>query len=224
MMSDPADYLLSTLQGLPDAQRVALERQLVAIARRSALGDLTADVGHDLANPLFGILGLVELMLLDVEPGSPNEERLRLIAQTGLELKESLRALLDFSRRPADGESSALDDAARAAVGLTQHGHAKELDVAVRLPPEPVVVGCGPGALVQAALHLVAAARAAAGAAGSVAVDVAQEGTHGVLRVSPASEGGLGVVAAGRIAADHGGSLERDGAALTLRLPLWVAS
>jgi signal transduction histidine kinase len=218
-MSDPPTVLLTFLLTLPDEQRTALERELLPLARSAALGDLTGDIGHDLANPLFAVLGLVELLLLDAEPTSPAAERLRLVEQTALELKTGLRSLLDFAR-PAEGqESASLDDAARAAIALVRHGHAKQLQVTAAYPAEPVVVRCPAGALAQAALHLVAAARASAGNAGSVEVEVTADG---VLRVRPADAGGIGIVAAGRIAADHGGSLEQDGDSLTLQLPLWV--
>jgi hypothetical protein len=36
--------------------------------------------------------------------------------------------------------------------------------------------------------------------------------------------GTLGIVAARRIAIDHGGTLEQSGDGLLLRLPVWVAS
>jgi signal transduction histidine kinase len=220
-MSDRPEYLLSTLLALPDEQRAALERELLPLARSAALGALAADIGHDLANPLFAVLGLVDLLLGDAVPGSPEEERLRLAEQAALQLKEELRALLDYARPPEDRESAALDEAARAATALVRRGCAKELKISATYPGRPVVVRCPPGALVQAALHLVSAARASAGDSGSIEVEVTADG---VLRVSPAAPGGLGVVAAGRIAADHGGSLEQDGDALALRLPLWVAS
>jgi signal transduction histidine kinase len=217
-MPDTATYLLTLLLALPDEERAALERELLPLARSAALGELTADIGHDLANPLFAVLGLVELLLLDAVPASPAAERLQLVQQTALELKAGLRALLDFARAPEGQESASLDDAARAATALVRHGHAKALQVTTTYPAEPVVVSCPAGALAQAALHLVAAARASAGDAGSIEVEVAADG---ILRVRPAATGGVGVVAAGRIAADHGGSLEQDGDALALRLPLW---
>jgi len=220
-MPEQPQYPFSTLPGLPDGQRVALERALVPAARSAALGELAADVGHDMANPLFAVIGLVDLLLVDTTLSPPVEERLQLVKQTALELKDSLRALLDFAR-PAEGdESASLDDAVRAAVALVRHGHAKELTVAAGYPAGSVVVRCPAGALAQAALHLVAAGRAAAGDAGSIEVDVTEDGA---LRVRPAAADGLGVLAAGRIAADSGGSLTREGDALTLRLPLWVAS
>jgi two-component system, sporulation sensor kinase E len=221
-MPDSTDYLSSTLLALPDEERAALERSLVGTARAAALGELTADIGHDLANPLFAVIGLVELLLMDAVPGSPAHERLLLIRRTGLELKDGLRAVLDFAR-PADGAPpAALDAAARLAVQLVRHGRAKELEVSERYPGEPLLVSCGPGLVTQAALHVVAAARTCAGDTGRVDVEVSSEGEAAVLRVSPAGQGGLALVAAGRIAVDHGGSLGHDGTAVVLRLPLWA--
>jgi signal transduction histidine kinase len=218
-MAATPEYLLSTLLGLPEARRAALERELLPPARSAALGELAADIGHDLANPLFAVLGLVDLVLADAEPGSPAEGRLRLVRQTALGLKDDLRALLDFAR-PVDGhESARLDEAARAATALVRHGRAKELKVTASYPAEPVVVRCPAGALAQAALHLAAAARTSAGDAGSIEIEVTEDGA---LRVGPAEPGALGVIAAGRIAADHGGSLTHEDGALTLRLPLWT--
>jgi signal transduction histidine kinase len=219
-MSDTPKYLLSTL-ALTDEQRTALEQQLLPLARSAALGALTADIAHDLANPLFAVLGHVDLLLLDAEPGSPLQQRLQLVKQTALELKDGLRALLDYARPPEGLASAALDDAVRVATALIRHGYGKELQIAATYPAEPVVVQCPPGELAQAVLHLVAAAREAAGDAGSIEVAVTADG---VLRVRPAAAGGLGVVAAGRIAADHGGSLEADGDALVLRLAVRVPS
>jgi signal transduction histidine kinase len=217
-MAATPEYLLSTLLGLPEERRAALERELLPPARSAALGELAADIGHDLANPLFAVLGLVDLVLADAEPGSPAEERLRLAKHTALQLKDDLRALLDFARTVDGHESAKLDEAARAATALVRHGRAKELKVTASYPAEPVVVRCPAGALAQAAVHLVAAARASVGDAGSIEIVVAEDGS---LRVGPAAPGGLGVIAAGRIAADHGGSLRPEGDALTLRLPLW---
>src|SRR3954468_14882804 len=181
-MTAPPKYLLSTLLlDLPDEQRAALERELVPLARSGAVGELAADIGHDLANPLFAVLGLVELMLLDAPPGSRAQERLRLLEQAGLELKNDLQTLLHYVR-PAEGhESAALDAAARTATALVRHGYGKELRAVETYPAEQVFVQCPVGELVQAALHLLAAARTSAGDDGAVEVDVATNDTHGVL-------------------------------------------
>jgi signal transduction histidine kinase len=215
-MPGTPEYLLSTLD-LTDGQRADLERELLPLARTAALGELTGDIGHDLANHVFAVLGHVDLLLLDAEPGSPSAERLGQVQQTALRLKDDLRALLEFARPQEPRENAALDDAVRAAVALVRHGLGQELQVAETYPDGPVVVLCPPAELVQAALHLVAAARTAAGHAGSIDVAVTAEG---VLRVGPAAMGSLALVAARRIALDHGGTLEQDGGSLVLRLRL----
>lgn len=220
-MVEPHKYPFSTLTELSDEQRAALERELVPSARAAAVGDLAADIGHDLANPLFAVIALVDLLLLDATLAAGVVERLELVKETSLGLKESLRALTIFVR-PAEGhESASLDDAVRLAVSLVRRGRAKELAVTASYPGEPVVVHCPAGLLTQAALHVLAAGRAAAGDTGAVEVEVS---AGGALRVGPAAPDGLGVLAAGRIALDHGGELTREGEGLVLRLPLWTSS
>ena len=221
-MADAPELLQAILLSFTDERRAAVERELVPIVRAAALGELAADIGHDVANSLFAVLGLVDLLAEDAVPGSPAEARLQLIRETGLELRAGLSGLLDFARAgTAGGERAALDGAARAAVALLRHGKAKQLAVEERYPERPQLVACGPGSLVQAVLHLIAGARTVAGAAGEIDVEVARSAeTEAVLRVSPAPPEGLGLVAARRIAEDHGGTLVRSDSAAVLRLPV----
>jgi signal transduction histidine kinase len=209
IMEDGSD-LLSALRSLSDGDRAAVETGLVPLARSAALGDLAADFAHDVANSLFGILGLAELLLDDVEPGSEDEERLRLLRQTAVELKGSLQGLLGLTR--ADPEATGPGDlaaSARTALAAARYGVGRSLTVTERYPDEPVLVDCPEPLLVEAALHLVLGARAAGGP-----VTVAVEARS--LRVAPAGPESLGLLAAGRIAAAHGGRLERSGDAVAL--------
>ncbi len=212
-MSDTRLALLSTILSLPDAQRSSVERELLPLVRSAALGDLAADVAHDVANPLFGVLGLVELLLEDATPGTDDEVRLRLVSESALEMKATLGSLLDFAR-PTASEAPRADLAAatRAALGLARHGIGKLLEIDERYPAEPQLVACPEPLLRQAVLHLLLAARAGAG-------KLTLEVSGGVLTVSPGAHESLGTLAAARIAADHGGAVDVGDAALTLRLP-----
>ena len=122
---------MSTILSLSDDRRAEVERELVAPARAAALGELAAGVAHDVANPLYGVLGLVDLLLEDAAAGSNDEARLRLVQQAALEMKSTLRVLLDFAR-PADGgpAQASLDDAVREALVLLRHGAERSLEVA----------------------------------------------------------------------------------------------
>jgi signal transduction histidine kinase len=210
-MPDPLDILLSTLLSLPDDHRAAVERLLVPLARAAALGELAADVAHDVANPLFGAIGLVDLLLEDAAPASEEAARLQLLQQTTLEMKGTLQVLLDFTRLAGENEGrAALDDAARSALRLLRHGTGRTLAVDERYPPEPVFVPCPPGALVQAVLQLLLAAR---GTRGELIVEVSGP----TLRISPLPPESVGTLVAERIVTDNGGRLDRDADSVTLR-------
>jgi signal transduction histidine kinase len=213
-MPDAKLTLLSTIRSFPDHHRADIERDLTPLARSAALGDLAADVAHDIANPLFGVLGLVDLMLEDVAPGTDDEDRLRLLGQAALEMKATLSSLLDFARPVVQEPARAdLGTAARAALGLVRHGVGRLLSIDERYPSEPQAVACAEPLLVQAVLHLLLAARAGAGAE-KLTLDV----TGATLTVSPGGSETLGTLAAARIAADHGGRVDLSDAAITLRL------
>ena len=206
-------HLLSTVLSLPDTERAAVERALVPVARAAALGGLAADVAHDVANPLFGILGLVELLLDDATPGSQDEGRLRLLHRTVLELKGTLGDLLDFVRPAAAApERSDLAAAAARALGLVRHGIGKALEVGERYAEPVQPVACPESLLVELVLQLLLEARAAGGP-----IEIAVEGA--TLRISPAGPASLRQLVAARLAADHGGTLTREAGDFVLRLP-----
>jgi signal transduction histidine kinase len=207
------DALLSTIDALSDGRRAEAERELVHLAREAALGRLAADVAHDVANPLFGVLGLADLLLEDATPGSEEEARLRLLHQTTGEMKRTLQILLDFARA-TPGESSIGDlvGATRAALTLVRQGAGKSLDLEARYDVLELRVACGDAELVQLMLHLVLAARTT-GEPMRLAV------AEGAARVAPAGAGGLDVLVARRIAVDHGGTLDEVDGAYELRLP-----
>jgi signal transduction histidine kinase len=221
-MPDPAAFLLALLDSLPDEQRAEAERELVATARHAAIGTLAVDTAHDAGNSVFAIIGLVELLLADTEPGSKAAERLQLIRQTGLDLRHDLRVLVDFARDEQEvGRSAVFDEAVRVALQLVRQGVGGRLEIVEGYADEPLVVACATGPLCQAALHVLAAARAASAPNGRVEVEVERESPQtAVLRVRPAGGEDLGLAVARRIAVDHGGSLEHGTDALLLRLPL----
>lgn len=221
-MPEPATFLLALLDSLPDEQRAAVERELAATARHAATGTLAVDTAHDAGNSIFAIIGLVELLLANTEPGSKEAERLQLIRQTGLDLRHDLRVLVDFARDEQKvGRSAAFEEAVRVALQLVRQGIGGRLEIVEQYPDDPLIVACATGPLCQAALHLLASARAAAAPNGTVEVEVERESPQtAVLRVRPAGVEDLGLAVARRIAVDHGGSLEHGTDTFLLRLPL----
>ena len=49
---------------------------LLEAGRLTGLGELVRGFAHEINNPLFGMLGLVELLMREIEPGTKAHERL----------------------------------------------------------------------------------------------------------------------------------------------------
>ena len=128
------------------SQERRLQQQLVQSGKLAAIGELAAGVAHEINNPLFAILGLTEFLLKEAEPGSKAHQRLELIQQTGLEIKEIVRALLDFARENADERHEvALDDVVRSTVDLVRRTNAhKDVELVDTYEDAGALVLCEP--------------------------------------------------------------------------------
>jgi two-component system, NtrC family, sensor kinase len=144
---------------LKEAQAQLLEAQKLA-----AVGQLGAGVAHEINNPLAGILGNTQLMLLDRDDKDPDFETLRKIEQGAKRCKEITQSLLRFSQqrakpglRPVD-----LNAVVRDALSLTENQVKGEgISVVTEWASPPVRVTADPGNLSQVVLALVSNARTA---------------------------------------------------------------
>jgi PAS domain S-box-containing protein len=240
--------LLALIKDTSEERR--MQQQLVQSGKLAAIGELAAGVAHEINNPLFAILGLTEFMLKEAEPESKAHQRLELIQQTGLEIKEIVRALLDFARENAeDRHEVALDDVVRSTVDLVRRTNAhKGVELVDSYEDAGALINASPNQLKQIFLNLIANARQAMPNGGTVTVDVRTEGRFAVATVCDDGPGidpdvlgrifepfyttkrntggtGLGLSVSLGIAEAHGGVLTAQsevgsGAQFSLRLPL----
>jgi two-component system, NtrC family, sensor kinase len=227
-----------------------MQQQLVQSGKLAAIGELAAGVAHEINNPLFAILGLTEFLLKESEEGSKAHTRLELIQQTGLEIKEIVRALLDFARENAEERHDvSLEDVVRSTVDLVRRTNAhKGVELVDDYDGSDVCVNASPNQLKQIFLNLIANARQAMPAGGTVSVDVRRVGDLAIATVSDDGPGiepalverifepffttkrvtggtGLGLSVSLGIAEAHGGQLTVTtepgrGATFTLCLPI----
>jgi two-component system NtrC family sensor kinase len=242
------ELLLGVITDLTAKRRV--DQQIVQSGKLAAIGELAAGVAHEINNPLFAILGLTEFLLKESEEGSKARQRLELIQQTGLEIKEIVRALLDFARENAEERLVVpLEDVVRSTVELVRRTNAhKGVELVDIYDEEGALVHASPNQLKQIFLNLIANARQAMPNGGTVTVVVHTEGDHVIATVSDDGPGieanmldrifepffttkratggtGLGLSVSLGIAEANGGSLVAasevgHGASFTLRLPL----
>lgn len=206
--------------------------ELAPTVRLAALGAVAGGAAHGLGNSLFGVLGLVELLLADADPGSAAAERLVLVRRAALELKETLGALVGATRPVLDGDVPApLGEIVRSTAAFFRLvSAAVRLEVVERYPDEPLPVAATRTTVRQLVLHLLQHAWAVAGTDGTVALEAASDVGAALLRVRASGNGvepdtGLGLLAAGALARAEGGSLETPAPGeLLLRLPLAPAA
>jgi signal transduction histidine kinase len=146
------------------AELRAAQAQLVEAQKLAAVGQLGAGVAHEINNPLAGILGHTQLLLLDREPGDADFDALRKIEQSAKRCKEITQNLLRFSQQKQKPELRPIDlnSVVREAMGLGENQiKAEGIEVKLELSATPVKVHGDPGHLTQLLLALVSNARTA---------------------------------------------------------------
>lgn len=232
---------------LADSELTPEAEQLARAGKLVALGELTPGLAHELSNPLFAILGLVDFLLAESEPGSRAHRRLTVVHETAQEMRGILRALVDFAREPG-GQVGPVElvETVRETVALVRRTTvAKDVEVEERLGSVPVVVHGSRNELRQCVIHLLTNACTALPDGGTVIVELVERDGWAVATVSDSGPGvpvalqtavfepffttrnaggGLGLAAGRAIAERHGGTLELDasspGATFVLRLPV----
>ncbi len=145
------------------AELKAAQAQLLEAQKLAAVGQLGAGVAHELNNPLAGILGYVQLMLMSRGDSDPDMETLHKIELSAKRCKEITQNLLRFSQQRTRGDLRAVDlnNVVREALSLTEHQIKTEgITLKLELSP-PVRVLADPAQASQVLLALVSNARTA---------------------------------------------------------------
>jgi C4-dicarboxylate-specific signal transduction histidine kinase len=213
----------------------AAQAQLVEAQKLAAVGQLGAGVAHEINNPLAGILGHTQLLLLDRTPTDGDFESLRKIEQSAKRCKEITQNLLRFSQQQARADLRPIDLNAvvRDAISLSENQLAGEgVTLELSLSAQPVRVNGDPGHLCQLLLALLSNARTAMAQSPTKRLSLSTSaGDEAALSVTDTGKGispehlprifepffttkdvwsnvGLGLSVSYRIASEHQGRLE----------------
>jgi signal transduction histidine kinase len=221
---------------------------IMEAGRLAALGELTAGAAHEINNPLFAILTLVDFLLREAEPGTKAHERLRLVEGSARDIEAVVGRVHRFARQRAGDESPfPLQEVAAGAVDLVRHASAaRNVELVESYPAVPALVVGDPRRLAQIFVNLLLNALQALPEGGTVTTAVEREGDEIVALVADDGPGippgdverlfelwtttragsgsGLGLAVSRTVAELHGGTLTvhpaaARGARLVLRLP-----
>ncbi len=164
------------------AELKAAQAQLVEAQKLAAIGQLGAGVAHEINNPLAGILGNAQLLMLDRPRTDPDLEMLRKIELAAKRCKEITQNLLRFSQQREKPEFRSVDlhGVVRDAISLTWHQLQNEgISVSMELAEGEARVSADPGHLSQVVLAVVSNARTALMKAERKALRVRTESSEG---------------------------------------------
>jgi len=210
------------------------QQQLVHSSKMAAIGDLAANVAHEINNPLTSVLGYTTYLLKTVDLAESPKRMLGMMEQETLRVRKIIRNLLDFSRqKPSWMQPSDLRKPIKETIALVQ-GMAESS--AVRLveeyPDAPVIVNMDHDEIKQVFINIAYNALQAMPSGGEFRIRLCMVGHHQVVAeiddtghgiasehldkifepfFSTKEDGdgtGLGLSISYRIIQNHGGTIE----------------
>ncbi|PKN55795.1 MAG: hypothetical protein CVU56_19480 [Deltaproteobacteria bacterium HGW-Deltaproteobacteria-14] len=152
-----------------EADRLALEQQLLQSQKLEAIGKLAGGVAHDVNNVLAAVTGLASLLQAEVPLDSPAAEMVAELLSVSRRGAELTRNLLGFARKGRYRvEPTCVNALVRQVAAMLRRTIAKDVAVITALDAEPSVVEGDPSQLAQAILNLTLNAVDAVGTSGAI--------------------------------------------------------
>ena len=166
-------------------RRAVDERRMVHASRAAAVGQLAAGVAHEVNNPLTGVLGFAELLLVDTAPDDPHRADLETIRDEALRARGIVRALRDFaSPRQPEFAPTDLSELVHQTVDLVRYSMERRgVTIHEDLARVPPVLIDGP-AIQQAVLNILTNARQALDDDGRLEVTVRVDGDGTLITIT----------------------------------------
>ncbi len=154
-----------------EAEKIALEDQLLQSQKMEAVGTLAGGVAHDFNNLLTVIQGHAQLMMMDITESDPNYRELRQIVNASTRAANLTRQLLLFSRKEAmEFKPVNLNQTVGNLQKMLQRLIGEDIQIDTFLTADPWQVNADEGNLEQVIMNMTVNARDAMTQGGKVTI------------------------------------------------------
>ncbi len=137
-------------------ERKRLQEQLIQSDKLSSIGELVSGVAHEVNNPLTGILGFTELILMEKNLGPKIEENLRLILAETERARRIVQNLLTFARmHPLEKRICQINDIIESVLDIRSYEmEISNIEVVRKMDPDLPLTMADPHQMRQVFLNL----------------------------------------------------------------------
>jgi signal transduction histidine kinase len=138
-------------------ERRDAETKVLQASKLASIGELAAGVGHEINNPVNGIINCADILLETLEGGSKNHQFAELVRSEADRIAKIVRNLLTFSRQDRERHSPArLCDVVEAVLSLSRKKIAKShVELTVNVPEDLPKLKCRSEQLQQVFMNLI---------------------------------------------------------------------
>ncbi len=163
-----------------------LEHQYRQAQKMEAVGRLAGGVAHDFNNLLTVILGYADMLLDDEGPAHAVRPEIQAIREAGDRARSLTQQLLAFSRKQVlQPQIVDLNEQVKTLARMLHRLLGEDVELALALSSEPVVVSVDPGQFGQIAMNLAVNARDAMPEGGTLAIETALVAVTDGLTLTP---------------------------------------
>jgi signal transduction histidine kinase len=184
VLHDENDRLVGELRN-ELAERARVQDQLVNTSRMAAVGELAAGVAHEVNNPLTGVLGYAEILLLDTDDDDPRRKDLETIRSEALRARGIVRALRDFARpKTPEPVPTDLGELVTRTVDLVRYPLVESGITIIQSLADMGLVQVDPDAIQQVLLNVLTNAMQAMPDGGRLVIETATDGGDVIIKIA----------------------------------------